>query len=165
MPSCQESRRPTRPGLPDDFDRAGRPISQARSAAFAKHHQQITSPGVTQRLRRFALSGPGDFRAGKRGPEESPINRVEEESQHDRLHCLIEDHWSRSRFQARFVGQGTRFDRSGKWFRATVVASDEKRCEDAGNGAARGTRTPDPVITNDVLYQLSYCGKTLKPGR
>ncbi len=27
-----------------------------------------------------------------------------------------------------------------------------------GTGAARGTRTPDPVITNDVLYQLSYCG-------
>jgi hypothetical protein len=26
-------------------------------------------------------------------------------------------------------------------------------------GAARGTRTPDPVITNDVLYQLSYCGQ------
>lgn len=26
------------------------------------------------------------------------------------------------------------------------------------NGAARGARTPDPVITNDVLYQLSYCG-------
>jgi hypothetical protein len=25
-------------------------------------------------------------------------------------------------------------------------------------GAARGIRTPDPVITNDVLYQLSYCG-------
>ena len=22
-------------------------------------------------------------------------------------------------------------------------------------GAARGTRTPDPIITNDVLYQLS----------
>src|ERR1041385_8984020 len=30
-----------------------------------------------------------------------------------------------------------------------------------GFGAARGTRTPDPIITNDVLYQLSYCG--LKP--
>src|SRR3954451_744770 len=29
----------------------------------------------------------------------------------------------------------------------------------AGAGAARGIRTPDPVITNDVLYQLSYCGK------
>jgi hypothetical protein len=28
-------------------------------------------------------------------------------------------------------------------------------------GAARGIRTPDPVITNDVLYQLSYCGKPL----
>jgi hypothetical protein len=27
-------------------------------------------------------------------------------------------------------------------------------------GAARGIRTPDPVITNDVLYQLSYCGVT-----
>ena len=26
------------------------------------------------------------------------------------------------------------------------------------NGAAEGTRTPDPIITNDVLYQLSYCG-------
>ena len=25
-------------------------------------------------------------------------------------------------------------------------------------GAAGGTRTPDPIITNDVLYQLSYCG-------
>jgi hypothetical protein len=30
-------------------------------------------------------------------------------------------------------------------------------CE-GGNGAARGNRTPDPIITNDVLYQLSYCG-------
>jgi hypothetical protein len=27
-------------------------------------------------------------------------------------------------------------------------------------GAARGIRTPDPIITNDVLYQLSYCGFT-----
>jgi hypothetical protein len=27
-------------------------------------------------------------------------------------------------------------------------------------GAARGIRTPDPVITNDVLYRLSYCGET-----
>lgn len=27
------------------------------------------------------------------------------------------------------------------------------------SGAARGIRTPDPVITNDVLYQLSYCGE------
>jgi hypothetical protein len=33
------------------------------------------------------------------------------------------------------------------------------------NGAARGTRTPDPVITNDVLYQLSYCGDASNPGR
>lgn len=27
-----------------------------------------------------------------------------------------------------------------------------------GSGAAEGTRTPDPIITNDVLYQLSYSG-------
>lgn len=25
-------------------------------------------------------------------------------------------------------------------------------------GAAEETRTPDPIITNDVLYQLSYSG-------
>lgn len=34
-------------------------------------------------------------------------------------------------------------------------------CPDAGDvrsGAAEGTRTPDPIITNDVLYQLSYSG-------
>ena len=29
------------------------------------------------------------------------------------------------------------------------------------NGAAEGTRTPDPIITNDVLYQLSYSGTLL----
>ena len=28
-------------------------------------------------------------------------------------------------------------------------------------GAAEGTRTPDPIITNDVLYQLSYSGTLL----
>ena len=34
------------------------------------------------------------------------------------------------------------------------------------SGAARGTRTPDPLITNEVLYQLSYCGTwTKKPDR
>ena len=28
-----------------------------------------------------------------------------------------------------------------------------------------GNRTPDPIITNDVLYQLSYCGAAIgKPG-
>ena len=28
-------------------------------------------------------------------------------------------------------------------------------------GAARGTRTPDPRITNAMLYQLSYRGRRL----
>src|SRR5579872_7399608 len=37
--------------------------------------------------------------------------------------------------------------------------SDNLRNQTAKTGAARGTRTPDPVITNDVLYQLSYCGE------
>ncbi len=27
-------------------------------------------------------------------------------------------------------------------------------------GATEGTRTPDPLITNQLLYQLSYGGKT-----
>ncbi len=31
-------------------------------------------------------------------------------------------------------------------------------------GAAEGTRTPDPIITNDVLYQLSYSGILLLRG-
>lgn len=31
-------------------------------------------------------------------------------------------------------------------------------------GAAEGTRTPDPIITNDVLYQLSYSGILLVRG-
>jgi hypothetical protein len=34
-----------------------------------------------------------------------------------------------------------------------------------GAGAARGIRTPDPVITNDVLYQLSYCGEPCRGPR
>ena len=29
------------------------------------------------------------------------------------------------------------------------------------SGAGEGTRTPDPIITNDVLYQLSYSGTFL----
>ena len=29
-------------------------------------------------------------------------------------------------------------------------------------GAAEGTRTPDPRITNAMLYQLSYCGAVAK---
>ncbi len=33
-----------------------------------------------------------------------------------------------------------------------------KKSGDQKDGAAEGTRTPDPIITNDVLYQLSYSG-------
>ena len=31
------------------------------------------------------------------------------------------------------------------------------------SGAAEGTRTPDPIITNDVLYHLSYSGQFYAP--
>jgi hypothetical protein len=41
------------------------------------------------------------------------------------------------------------------WVRSVIQASGPDK---EAAGAARGTRTPDPVITNDVLYQLSYCG-------
>jgi hypothetical protein len=37
----------------------------------------------------------------------------------------------------------------------TAISKAPDKTED---GAANRTRTCDPVITNDVLYQLSYCG-------
>jgi hypothetical protein len=44
-----------------------------------------------------------------------------------------------------------------------VLKCDAPNCfKDIGlrkiGGAGEGTRTPDPIITNDVLYQLSYTG-------
>ena len=33
----------------------------------------------------------------------------------------------------------------------------------SGRKADGGTRTPDPIITSDVLYQLSYVGARLVP--
>ena len=39
-----------------------------------------------------------------------------------------------------------------------IARPSPREAQRAKRGAARGTRTPDPVITNDVLYQLSYCG-------
>ena len=35
-------------------------------------------------------------------------------------------------------------------------AADPK--SEIGNGASEGTRTPDRLITNQLLYQLSYAG-------
>ncbi len=37
-------------------------------------------------------------------------------------------------------------------------------CVNGITGAAREIRTPDPIITNDVLYQLSYCGVPVRAG-
>src|ERR1043166_7744919 len=41
---------------------------------------------------------------------------------------------------------------------ALPILARQSRRKKARVGAARGIRTPDPIITNDVLYQLSYCG-------
>gem|GEM_PF-2990385 len=41
-----------------------------------------------------------------------------------------------------------------------VSGSDTRK-----TGAAEGTRTPDPIITNDVLYQLSYSGNLPEASR
>ena len=39
----------------------------------------------------------------------------------------------------------------------TPGRTDRNR-DEASNGAGEGTRTPDPLITNQMLYQLSYAG-------
>lgn len=41
---------------------------------------------------------------------------------------------------------------------ASEMENGKTSCFSKKNGAAEGTRTPDPIITNDVLYQLSYSG-------
>jgi hypothetical protein len=42
--------------------------------------------------------------------------------------------------------------------RRITITSTGSSAQGIRNGAARGIRTPDPLITNEVLYQLSYCG-------
>ena len=46
--------------------------------------------------------------------------------------------------------------RSGRAGQAEVAEGGWNK--ELSAGAARGIRTPDPIITNDVLYRLSYCG-------
>jgi hypothetical protein len=50
------------------------------------------------------------------------------------------------------VAAGSREENASK--QKACCSAIEKRA-----GAANRTRTCDPVITNDVLYQLSYCGE------
>jgi hypothetical protein len=46
------------------------------------------------------------------------------------------------------------------WFRQALEDKGIEPCippkKNRKNGAAEGIRTPDPIITNDVLYRLSY---------
>ena len=58
--------------------------------------------------------------------------------------------------------------RAARLCRSRPRATDIRtRCEQVGGlgGAARGTRTPDPRITNAMLYRLSYCGNDDTRGR
>ena len=47
---------------------------------------------------------------------------------------------------------------SGFWWRSRAHGENPDWFEIQKTGAANRIRTCDPVITNDVLYQLSYCG-------
>ena len=44
------------------------------------------------------------------------------------------------------------------WYLKLEVANSDFKFEARMNGARRGSRTPDILITNHVLYQLSYAG-------
>jgi hypothetical protein len=46
---------------------------------------------------------------------------------------------------------------SATW-KALIGGAERANAKLEKRGAANRTRTCDPVITNDVLYQLSYCG-------
>src|SRR6266550_7925229 len=47
---------------------------------------------------------------------------------------------------------------AGFWWRSRAHGENPDWFEIQKIGAANRIRTCDPVITNDVLYQLSYCG-------
>ena len=59
-------------------------------------------------------------------------------------------------------------DAPSQTYQSTIFQSFKRNSEREDlYGAAEGTRTPDPIITNDVLYQLSYSGlvaRLLAPG-
>ena len=55
----------------------------------------------------------------------------------------------------------SRLEVGSSWLRASAGSrprTTRSNCLGWEAGAANRTRTCDPVITNDVLYQLSYCG-------
>ena len=73
----------------------------------------------------------------------------------------------RGGFLSRFAGlsalygAATNAQRVGNWRykrKALFHFSIKNKLLPEFNGAGEGTRTPDPIITNDVLYQLSYTG-------
>src|SRR6185437_6109334 len=89
-----------------------------------------------------------------------PIEQLKE-----RRHKLCRREWFLKHYAAR-KSLGAAIERSNagdlllmSWICLSPVSGPDH----SENGAARGIRTPDPVITNDVLYQLSYCGEPKRP--
>jgi hypothetical protein len=66
------------------------------------------------------------------------------------------DGWGKERGKFDRVAEGVVVVRRSDPVVTALVSSP---CQiELSAGAARGIRTPDPIITNDVLYRLSYCG-------
>ena len=70
---------------------------------------------------------------------------------------MKEDAWNETSTQ---VAEGQSRKQSGAGERSDLEprSSRPKADSEGEYGAAEGTRTPDPIITNDVLYHLSYSG-------
>ena len=63
------------------------------------------------------------------------------------------------------VNRSLRAGLGAEQLRHTYATGEESmHCVNGITGAAREIRTPDPIITNDVLYQLSYCGVPVRAG-
>jgi len=57
------------------------------------------------------------------------------------------------------------YDRMGRGTRSTSESTIEARLDESKGGGGDGTRTHDPLVANQVLYQLSYApGEGRAPG-
>ena len=112
-------------------------IKVARLATGAK--SKMRRPSQTEKPRRAVHAGADPVEGLTRGPGKvRPASRAGHRG--DRLARRVQ------------IGSPIRHSTAGP----TARRNDNALGKDSG--AARGIRTPDPVITNDVLYRLSYCG-------
>lgn len=132
------------------FWRANPPLSRMRISSKAvlviacisnvQIHANLAARLLAQRLP-ITKSGCGAFKN-----HAGPILRENMQITYDNSRCCAhnrEAHPAISRRKTASSRKGYRERDQWRW---------------SGNGAAEGTRTPDPNITNVVLYQLSYCG-------